>query len=363
MSSHEISPHPQEETYHYEVMVPSKRHGTPDNLADMQERYLHKVSMFIGEITRDPENIPDALVFLDKSARPLAWMTKTFWDEFAPQAQDPETGEYKTVPRPEFKFANIDRLKWRKNPQQEFAVGGMKEPSKGDIAGLRAVFDISKEHTLDDKKVLIIDEQSESGDTLTAAKHLFKEAFPTAEVSTTAWINHPSKLDRNGNKVYDIQEIPVWYPLKDSNKLPDEVTGRGVYNPLPFALRSDSFKERHPQSSSQFLSSRPQVERELSPEDKARVEVIAGRIVDSDDPEEIAELLKQREEMVYTSQDERSNKLRRDIGHMLLDFMSGKLTPMLDEDAFDRRETIRGVPVDEYLQQRRQVVSAKQKKR
>src|SRR5487761_225536 len=50
---------------------------------------------------------PDVVVWLDKSARPLAWFTKDLWPTLA---VDPKTGE---VPKmPEFKFVNIDKKQW-----------------------------------------------------------------------------------------------------------------------------------------------------------------------------------------------------------------------------------------------------------
>lgn len=181
---------------------------------------------------------PDQVIYLDKSGHPLAWLVNTFWDDMA---KKDETGA--AVKRPPHSFVNIDRVRvladffgvrfdgkhrpidyedtneaWRKNHDQltiehfaplralflEKGLDPAKNPTMEDIMAMPS--------TLDNKKLLIIDETTYKGTTLAVAKDLFSRAFPTAQIETTDyWL-------QNGSK-----STPVWYP----NDMGD-ARGRGI---------------------------------------------------------------------------------------------------------------------------------------
>ena len=171
---------------------------------------------------------PDVVVWLDKSARPLAWFTKDLWPTLA---VDPKTGE---VPKmPEFKFVNIDKKQWVNTIDPEGV--GIMDINKVDasvVRSLRSIFisprdkkeglteKIDTTHSdLDNKTILIVDEVYSSGDTLTIAKKFFERAFPTARVAGTHWMRGVViKEGAFGNK-----DLPVWYKAKSE-------MGRGVAN-------------------------------------------------------------------------------------------------------------------------------------
>lgn len=341
----------EEQAFQYEILSPDNRHTRMSTEEDLQNLYLGKLSDLIETAVGDPDNRVDTLVFLDKSARPLSWMMREFWDEMAPQERDAETGELRTVPMPDIKFANIDRLFWREDPAEEISDGGMREPSDDDIEGLRHIFSRNEQHSLDGKNILLVDEQSESGDTLTVAQNLFRRAFPDATVNGKAWIRHPYDIEpKTGKKIYKIEEIPMWYPLKGYDKLADDERGRGVYSPIPYERRSERFRQSFPESSNQFLSSPPRIRQPLSEKQKAAYSALSAKEAASTDPEETAHLRTEMDNLEFTTRDPKSEQLRAEIKQMHQDFLDGKLNPQIVSE----RDEIRRVPATEYYTQARE---------
>lgn len=347
-SLHNPQPITEVEPYVYKILTPEPHHTQLRTNEELHEKYLWMLSGLIEETVGDPETRSDTLVFLDKSARPLAWMMRTFWEDLAPQERDAQ-GVLHTIPMPDMKFINIDRLEWRADPQMEMTDGGMKELTPSDIAGLRDIFNLGKRNLMDGKRVTVIDEQSESGDTLKVAEELFRQAFPTAEIKATTWINHPVTRDsRTSTKSYEIKEIPVWYPLKGTDKLSEEERGRGVFSPDTYHMRSESFRKRFGADSNKYLTSRPRLRRQLSEQDTTSIETVNEAYNAATDPAEKERLQHKLDSMYYTSIDQKSKQLRQDIGRMLVDFWNGKIIPSIVTD----RETIRGMPANEYYKLR-----------
>ncbi len=387
-----LFPEPAEE---YKILVPDAQHSQQQSPEALQEAYLERLSQLIDSAVGDPENVADTLVFLDKSARPLAWMMRSFWPYLAPERKNPETGEVEVVPMPAMKFANIDRLPWREDPQVEIADGGkMREPTEADIRGLRNIYQIGSTNELDGKNVMIIDEQSDSGDTLHVAEVLFSRAFPTAKLRTAAWITHAFTYDsKSGKKKYMHKEVPVWYPVKDDDNLPDDETGRAVYGAAPYNQHDKAHPDRFEKESYPFLSTRPNVRRidsRMTTTDKERVATLEQalmktvdpqakenlrtriheiknrpaaiirfrqRLSETDDPEEQKRLKDHIHELEYISVDARGMQLRQEVGRLVLDFLNGTLNPAI----YSEREHIRGIPADEYLRASSEKRSARKK--
>lgn len=171
----------------------------------------------------------EVAIFLDKSARPVGWMVNELWDQLAP-ATGPD-GE--PTKKPQIKFLNIDREQWGAITGRSEDKGGLisaeKIPSER-IDELRELYQPivgQSKHgevsLLTDKKVLIIDEVRQSGDTLRMAEAVLKRAFPdAAEIKGTYWMQSTSTRDpRSGATIGG--EVPVWYSDR-------EVTGRLVAN-------------------------------------------------------------------------------------------------------------------------------------
>jgi hypothetical protein len=170
---------------------------------------------------------PDVVVWLDKSARPLSWLTKAAWPQLAADAKG-------NVPKmPEFKFVNIDREQWV-NKVDPMGTGMMNIDlvDQSIIQSLRSVFvsptdkknkighHIDEAKTsLDGKTVMIVDEVFASGRTLDIATKFFTRAFPKAAIAGAHWMGGITmRKGAVGNA-----DIPVWY--KDDTEF-----GRGVGN-------------------------------------------------------------------------------------------------------------------------------------
>lgn len=202
---------------------------TPESLADTLEaerqyRILDSPEMRVNYLRLTDELIAkmvsqetDVAVFLDKSARPVAWLTKELWPILAPI--NPKTGEQFKLP--DIKFLNIDREQWGAIlGRSEVKEGGINVESLPDerLEELRQVFapvaGISNEgeqSLLTNKKVMVIDEVKMSGDTLEMSEKILQKAFPDAtEIEGAYWMLGTIKREaESGVRVG--QEVPVWY--------------------------------------------------------------------------------------------------------------------------------------------------------
>ena len=294
----------------YKILTPRTGYTSIETTPELHEEYIRLLANLLDDIYSREKANPEDLVFmfLDKSARPLSWMMRQLWDDIAPQLDGEATGVVSTVPLPEMKYINIDRLHWRNLKNSEMQDSGHKPVTDGHVQGIRSIFEAGGQ-TLDGKNIVIIDEQSESGDTLLIAKKLFRHAYPQSQVSGYAWVTHPSHIDADGRKKYDIKLIPAWYPLKDMMMEHTTITGRGVFDPISYSDRSERFRSRFPAESSRFLGTPPKV-----------------RIGDS------------------ISSDQASLTLRREIAQMAMDFREGDINPSICTE----RVLIRGLPSEEY---------------
>lgn len=196
-----------------------------DNLIHRMVEGIPVKDLSTGEVTKKPV---DYVIWLDKSARPLSWLTRELWPQLAADKDG-------NIPKqPEHRFVNIDRNQWTSYIDPE-GVGQTKvdrlDPSI--VRSLRSIFLTNprdrntgiSDHMdtapaqLDGKQVLIVDEVRSSGRTLTYAQNLFARAFPTANIATDYWMGETvTKEGAVGNA-----DLPVWY--SDETEL-----GRGVGN-------------------------------------------------------------------------------------------------------------------------------------
>lgn len=171
---------------------------------------------------------PDAVIFLDKSARPISWLLRDMWSRFSPL----EVGGAPS-PRPALLFLNIDRLQWvtTVDPHgQGFMDVDRVDPSI--VRSLRSVFVEPRDKrdgltdaidsapaALDGKTLLVVDEVYSSGRTADIAARLIQRGFPTARIATAHWMGGlVARGGATGNA-----DIPVWYD--ESSEY-----GRGIGN-------------------------------------------------------------------------------------------------------------------------------------
>jgi len=212
--------------------------GSWKSTEDLQREYVRLTDDLVYKMTHGVEvtnketgetefKKPDYVVWLDKSARPLSWLTRDLWDTLAaePDGSVPEM--------PQMRFVNIDREQWISTVDPTGSgrtdVGGVHQDI---IRSLRSVFltqkpnmpeDLSDsridtmDSQFDDKTVLIVDEVRSTGRTLAIAHNFFERAFPKAQIATAHWMGGMAmKGGATGNA-----DLPVWYRA-------DTVLGRGV---------------------------------------------------------------------------------------------------------------------------------------
>ena len=156
--------------------------------------------------------MPHYFVCLDKSGRPVAWLVRALWPVLA-RTPGTDFADAVIPSMPAFRFVNIDREQWWSHTGgSEFGVIDVSKVPAESIAKLRRVFlprADSLNAWLDDKRVLVVDEVKNTGDTLQIARGLFERAFPTADVRIAHWMDPGNFTDPSGMR--RTSDVPVWY--------------------------------------------------------------------------------------------------------------------------------------------------------
>lgn len=189
---------------------------------DLRYKYVKLTERLIAKAIS--EDI-DTLIFLDKSARPVAWLLKELWPTLGFKDFDAD-GNPITSSLPDIKFVNFDREQWAPvmgrsegRDGKGITLDGLHPDTIDSLTGLFAVknmdaddFVAPDDETLfDDKHVLIVDEVSASGDTLAMAERLFEKAFKNAaSIDGTHWMSPDKKVDRKSGGIRNA-DVPVWY--------------------------------------------------------------------------------------------------------------------------------------------------------
>lgn len=223
----------------------NERININENLIHYVQDTALLISEIDGSLSGGKKEAVDYVVYLDKSARPVSWLVNMFWSEFA--VKD-ESG--KTVKRPEHTYINIDRSPWfrkvgikvsddgRQKENGELAtyrdfINNIGNLTDRHLAEVRALFiknGIEEEDVryimdsptiLDGKRVLIVDEVSRTGSTLSIAAHIFKLAFPKAIEIKSSYFWHPTEPPLKVGQENVLTSLPVWYD-------PNTLTGRGI---------------------------------------------------------------------------------------------------------------------------------------
>lgn len=200
--------------YPYDIL----KYRDEETTNKLQRSYVRYTNKLVEKINEDEI---DHAVFLDKSARPVAWMMNELWDSLA--ATDEEVSE-----RPDESFLNIDREQWRDTVGGKEIDSGIIDVSKIDqtvIDSLRYIFvsgtkadkdgnNITLDSVwemptvLDGKKVLVVDEVKFTGDSARIAQKLLRRAIPEADIQEPYhWMD-----SKSAGK--DLPDIPMWYSDK-----------------------------------------------------------------------------------------------------------------------------------------------------
>jgi hypothetical protein len=249
-----------EEVDEWQVLEPHRLvDGRELSAENVRGLYLHLTDRLIHRVTAGAF---DRVVFLDKSARPVAWLMMAAWellalDFTANGGSNVPIGVTGQVSRPAITFLNIDRLQWR-HILDPLGVGDF-DAGRLDaevIAGLRRSQLVSHRDRdltgsalsdaptrLDGQRVLVVDEVAVSGDTGRIAADMLRRAFPDSTCEAGHWMRPKLVTGADGNRRNNL--LPVWY--RDDTSL-----GRGVGDRDPEASsRSSSWRVR---SGAWFLS-------------------------------------------------------------------------------------------------------------
>ncbi len=201
--------------------------------ANVRLLYLHLTGNLVQQVIAGGF---DQVVFLDKSARPLAWFLRSAWKVLAAEVRvDLTVGP--TSPSPTVKFVNIDRLQWLDTLDPEDTGGwDVRRMPDETIAGLRCCFAASADALddpwgkgvrtcFDDQRVLVVDEVAVSGATATMAEAILRRAFPAGEFERTWWMRPGMVRGADGSRRPNT--MPTWYRHDPINPEYNE-RGRGV---------------------------------------------------------------------------------------------------------------------------------------
>ncbi|UTX51212.1 hypothetical protein KI440_03320 [Candidatus Saccharibacteria bacterium TM7i] len=231
------------------------RHGGVErykfNEYDAILQYTHDTSRLIAEIEDEGY---EAMIYLDKSARPPEALVGALWDQYADEDAE----------RPTSDFLNIDRVQilnrhgypvTKKTPNEkikeytfELLTQQNKDLLREDAARIRALFvdgavdpdnvlsAFDQPSRLDEKSICIVDEVKSSGSTIRISTALLKLAFPESEIHSTYFWSGPDK------------SVPIWYEEGFA-------TGRGVGDPDPAYYYMMHEKERSSDSLKRVIGS------------------------------------------------------------------------------------------------------------
>lgn len=219
---------------------------------------------------------PDAVLWLDKSARPVSWLVRELWDQLATKNEDGSVPEI-----PKSVFLNIDREPWLAasgvdlsdidaTRSNQFDINNISNNTEsvrqiiGKIRGLfvrdsRVVirpdgasetivlspdnFDeevwnmplVTKADGSAYKHMTIVDEVKSSGATIKIAQQLVSVALPELLVTTAHWQADKSARGSSTKGGW----VPVWYSSLDAS-------GRGVgdLNPSWYNKSNRNWKHR-----------------------------------------------------------------------------------------------------------------------
>ena len=244
----------------------------------MKERTKELVERIANEDVR-------LVVFLDRSARPVSWMLRAAWNEFAdgnpmPKIKFANIGSekkdvvgYVTPPRPynfntKKVYEEVARDYWGKLGGSEEYIEKMKR----DVGGLfPQKRDAQWRYSSQEGEILIVDDSACSGFTLELAAGFFQNHFPQAYVNTYSFLRREDAA------------------LFKNNELGPEKLWQGVYLPWNtdktltlLEEREDSKKitatpERDPEKRTRGIQLKRELEGLFQDEEETKEEKVAKR--------------------------------------------------------------------------------------
>ncbi len=171
----------------------------------------------IDQIRKDAPRQNDVIIWLDKSARPVSWFYRAFYDILSPQ-DDPSN----QLKQPHHSYLNIDRETWQNVLSLSTNESGITWNNLPEqrIQDIRQIFQFYPE--INQSNVFVVDEVKNTGTTLDISTGMIQRAFPEAQVHGLYWMNNGYKIDSKSGQTMNA-EVPLWYSDK-------QITGRLVAN-------------------------------------------------------------------------------------------------------------------------------------
>jgi hypothetical protein len=177
----------------------------------------------------------DTVIYLDKSARPVSWLVRKFW-------QNLSNGENV---QPTIHFLNINH---KDKALEEAEVSGssiaedkifdFRRLNKDKILAIRALFhqgelsesnwrsEVAKKSVFNGKNILIVDEVECSGKSLECAQRLLKLAFPeVTDISGVYFWDSCFSQEEYGRQM---NSVPAWYKKRSTFGNEKSAFGRGI---------------------------------------------------------------------------------------------------------------------------------------
>lgn len=184
----------------------------------LRSRYVTLTDRLITRLEGHDGWRPDDVIYLDKSGRPVAWLVRALWPVLARTPGTAYTDHAIPTP-PVTHFTNIDREHWwTLTGATESGHINIDDIPATAITALRTTFLRQRPTSrpahetpswLDQRRILVVDEVSNTGDTLRIATGLIQRAFPTADVASDHWMSPGSTRDPGG--LTRTANVPVWY--------------------------------------------------------------------------------------------------------------------------------------------------------
>jgi len=163
---------------------------TSEELVSGTDRFMRQY----GKLLERGE-APDNIFFLDKSARPLAYMFRKLFTEYYPDTEIPQ-----------IRYINIGGSGDKK-------LSTHLRPFNGDPDIVRKTYG---RHLSQDRKILVVDEYSHTGEALQNATEVFSKAFPQAELSSAIaydklpnWYQNSNYLGVEEYSKYDYEQMAL----------------------------------------------------------------------------------------------------------------------------------------------------------
>lgn len=153
---------------------------SPAELVKQTHEFMNIFSQMAEE-----KQLPDTIFFLDKSARPVAYLFRKLFKYYCPDQEMPQV-----------RFINIGKS------------GGTSTSFNDDP---KIIADTYGKHINQNGSILVVDEISKTGETLNNAKDFLSKAFPNALVNgVTVYTQEPEWYrDQSKEELLGVEDIPL----------------------------------------------------------------------------------------------------------------------------------------------------------